>query len=254
MTRQQPGTVKTAETMFAVIEALQELDGAGVSELASYLGIAKSTAHRHLSTLAKTEYAVKEGDRYRIGLRFLNLGEYARTQKEVYRMVAPLVEELATKTEERALFMVEEHGRAVYLYRGKGKHAVKTDSYIGTRRYLHTIAGGKAILASLPEPRVREILDQQGLHEQTPDTITDRDALFEELERIRERGVAFNREECIGGLRAVAAPIVGTDGTVHGALSVSGPAHRMKGSWFEAEIPDLLLGTTNELEINIAHS
>jgi IclR family acetate operon transcriptional repressor len=37
-------------------------------------------------------------------------------------------------------------------------------------------------------------------------------------------------------------------------LSVSGPIHRLKGEWFEKEIPDLLLGTANELELNIRYS
>lgn len=254
MPHRQSGKVKTTATVLAVIEALEELRGARVSELASHLDIAKSTAHRHLKTLERAEYVVKEGDRYRLGLRFFSIGERVRNRKEIYEMVRPVVDELADETEERALFMVEEHGRAVYLCRGEGKHAVQTDSWVGTRRYLHTVAGGKAILANLPDEHVEEILDRFGLPAQTTNTITARQELFGELERIREQGVAFNREETVAGLRAVSAPVVGADGRVYGSLSLSGPAHRMKGPWFTEEIPDLLLGTANELEINLAHS
>lgn len=247
------GTVKSAATLLAVVEGLRDLDGARVTELADHLDVGKSTVHRHLSTLDAHDYVVKEGDEYHLGLRFLGLGEYVRERNPVYEMARPIVDQLAEETEERALFMTEEHGRAVYLYRGLGSHAVRTNSTTGTRRYLHTVAGGKVMLAYLPEYRVDAIIDRWGLPAETPATITDREELDAELEQIRERGVAFNREECIDGLQAVAAPVLGPDGTVIGALSVSGPTHRMKGEWLEEEIPDLLLGSANELELNIEY-
>lgn len=249
-----PGTVKSAATLLSVVEGIRELDGGRVTELADHLGIGKSTAHRHLSTLQAHDYVVKEDDEYHLGLRLLGLGEYVRERNPVYGMARPVVDQLAEATEERALFMTEEHGRAVYLYRGVGAHAVRTNSTTGTRRYLHTIAGGKAMLAHLPEERVDEIVDRWGLPAETENTITDREELAAELERVRERGVAFNREECIEGLQAVATPVLAPDGSVVGALSVSGPAHRMKGEWLETEIPDLLLGSANELELNLKYA
>lgn len=248
------GIVQSAETMLTVVEGIRELDGARVTQLATHLDMAKSTVHRHLTTLERHEYVVKEGEEYNIGLRFVGLGEYARERKPVYAEALPIVDQLAEETEERALFMTEEHGLAVYLYRGVGSHAVRTNSTIGTRRYLHTIAGGKVMLAHLSDDRVEDIIERWGLSVETPSTITTRDALEEELERVRERGIAFNREECIDGLCAVAAPVLGPDESVVGALSVSGPAHRMKGTWFEEEIPDLLLGSANELELNVEYA
>lgn len=248
------GIVKSAETLLAVIEGVRELDGARVTELATHLDLAKSTIHRHLNTLERNEYIVKEGDTYHVGLRFLGLGEYARERHAVYREARPIVDQLAAETEERALFMTEEHGLAVYLYRGIGNHAVRTNSRIGTRRYLHVIAGGKVMLAHLPKHRVDEIIDRWGLPAETSETITNRAELDSHLQAVRERGVAFNREEAIEGLCAVAAPVLGPDDSVVGALSVSGPAHRMKGEWFESTIPDLLLGSANELELNVEYS
>jgi DNA-binding IclR family transcriptional regulator len=168
-------------------------------------------------------------------------------------LAAIVAADLAEKTDERALFMTEEHGRAVYLYRGVGNHAVRTNSRIGTYRHLHTIAGGKAMLAHMADPRIEAILNRWGLPRQTENTITEREELFDRLAEIRERGVAFNDEETIEGLRAVAVPILGPDDTVYGALSVSGPSHRIRGEWFEDEIPNLLLGTANELELNLEY-
>jgi DNA-binding IclR family transcriptional regulator len=244
--------VKSAGTLFAVVEGLVALDGAGVSELAEHLGIAKSTAHRHLSTLEQSGYLFKEGNVYNIGLKFLQLGEYSRHTRPGYSLTKHIVDDIAQETEERSVFIVEEHGEAVYLYRGIGPRGVTTDSTVGTRRPIHTVAGGKAILSQLPEERVEAIIDERGLEALTEATITSREVLYEELDAIRERGVAYNRAETIEGLNAVAVPVTSGPSVV-GALSVSGPANRLQGEWFEVEIPDLLLGLVNELELNLTH-
>lgn len=245
--------VKTTQTAFAIVERLQELDGSGISELASEMGLAKSTIHRHLNTLQELGYVVREGDTFYVGLGFLNLGEYARTRKQEYVMAEPKVKEIARETEERAQFIVEEHGHGVYVYRARGSHAVRTDPGIGKHIPLHAVAAGKAILANLREQEVQRILNQRGLSQINEHTITNREALFEELKAIRKRGYSFNNQENIEGLRAVGVPVRGGDESVLGALSVSGPIHRMKGEWFESELPDLLLGTANELELNIKY-
>jgi len=247
-------TVKTTETAFTIIEGLEELDGARVTELADHLGLADSTVHSHLATLLEMGYVVKEGDQYQIGSRFLNLGEAAKERKEAFDLVKPKVEQLAEETEERCQFIVEEHGRGVYLHRETGSRAVWTDSGLGRRIYLHSTAAGKTVLATLSDERVEEIIERWGLPPLTDQTITDPDELFAELETVREQGFATNVEESTEGLRAVGVPIVDGDGKLVGALSVSGPSHRMKGEWFESEIPNLLLGTANELELNLKYS
>ncbi|WP_435181088.1 IclR family transcriptional regulator [Halorussus sp. AFM4] len=247
-------TVKTTETAFTVIEGLEDLDGARVTELADHLGLADSTVHSHLATLYEMGYVVKEGDQYLIGSRFLQLGEAAQERKEAFELVKPKVKHLAEETEERCQFIVEEHGRGVYLHRETGERAVSTDSGLGKRIYLHSTAAGKAVLASLPEERVERILDRWGLPALTDNTITDADELLDELDATRERGFAVNKEENTEGLRAVGVPLTDGTGELIGSLSISGPSHRMKGEWFEEEIPNLLLGTVNELELNLKYS
>ncbi|WIV68655.1 IclR family transcriptional regulator [Natrialbaceae archaeon AArc-T1-2] len=168
-------------------------------------------------------------------------------------MARPKVKELAMETNERAQFIVEEFGYGIYLHMETGDNAVETDVRIGKMASLHTTSAGKAILAHLPEEQVMRIVDRYGLSKRTENTITDPDALLEELETIRDRGYAYNDGERITGMRAVGVPITDVEDDVVGALSVSGPAHRMKGNWYEKEIPDLLLGTANELELNLTY-
>ena len=246
--------VKTTGTVFAILETLQEEDGARISDVADALDLANSTAYRHLSTLAEQGYVLKEDGEYYLSMRFLRFGHYVRQRKKSYQLAAPKVAELAGKTDERAEFMVEEHGRSVFVHREVGDNAVRTDSGIGKSHPLHATAAGKAILAFLPDDRIQAILDRHGLDAHTDDTITDREALFEEVEAIRERGVSYNKQEYIEGLRAVGVPVLAPDESVIGALSVSGPTHRLKGPRFEEEIPDLLLGTANEIELKIPYS
>lgn len=161
--------------------------------------------------------------------------------------------ELAAETDERAQFIVEEHGKAVYIHRTFGQHAVRTDPGIGRRIPLHATSAGKAILASMPDEMRSRIIEQTTFGEITNRTITDTNELDRELAQISKRGYAFNREENIDGLHAVGAPVTGPDDTVIGAPSVSGPSHRLTGEWFEEDLPALLLGAANELELNIAY-
>lgn len=246
--------IKSTKTTFRIIEALKELDGAGVTELAEHLELPKSNVHNYLSTLEEEEYVVKEGTTFHVGIRFLELGAYARSRRDLYDIARPEMDKIAEKEGELVNLLVEEHGRGTYVYRVAGDEAVQVDAHVGTRVYLHCTALGKAILAHMPEERVEEIIEQHGLPKITEKTITDREALYDRLERVRERGVAFDREERLEGLCCAAAPIRSDSGRVLGALSISGPTTRVQGDRLEEEIPSLLEQATNVIELNITYS
>ncbi|QKY16768.1 IclR family transcriptional regulator [Halorubrum sp. CBA1229] len=247
-------TVRTAETMFDVVQRLVEADGASLAELAAELDYAKSTVHRHLHTLEDLGYVVRRDDGYHVGLRFLEIGVTARSGYCGYDLVRQKVEEIAEVTGERAQFFVEEHGKAVYLARAVGDQAVRTDPGIGSRIPLYAASAGKAILAELSEPELSDMFERMAFEPVTDHTITDPDELRAEIEAGRERGYFFNREESLRGTHAVGVAICGPDDEVIGGLSVTGPSHRLNGERLESELPDLLLGAANELELNIAYS
>ena len=256
MTAAQPsGTIDAVERCLQVVEELEERDGAGVTEIAESLGWAKSTVHTHLRTLEENEYVVRRGDEYVLGFRFLALGQHVKNREQVYKAVEPKIEESAEQTGRRVQFITNEHGYAVYVRIAEGQHAVSTGSKLGRSRVmLHASAAGKAILAELPREEVEQILDRRGLKKFTENTITERDGLFEELKTIRARGYAFNNEEHIPGLRAVAAAVHDPEGEVLGSMSIAGAARRMQGEQFEEELPELLLGIVNEVELDLAYS
>jgi len=106
---------------------------------------------------------------------------------------------------------------------------------IGTRNPLYNTSMGKAILAFLLPEKRDALLDRIALTRCTPNTITNREELIEHLQMVRERGYAIDDMENEEGIRCLGAPILDYSGEVIGALSVSGPAHRLP----DARIADL---------------
>lgn len=243
--------VKTADTVFGLIEQLREADGAGVTELATSMGMAKSTIHDHLVTLESKGYLVKEGDEYRLSLRFLDHGTYVQHSYELVGVARPKLEELAAETQEAAWLYTEEHGSLVILDRALGDRAIKTLGHIGKHSNMHSQAAGKAILAHLPDDRVAEIVDAHGLPKQTEQTITEREALEEALAEVREQDYATNVEEVVTGVVGISAPIV-VDDEVRGAISISGPSNRMQDERL-ADLADRVIGASNEIELQVEY-
>jgi DNA-binding IclR family transcriptional regulator len=247
------GTLRTPALTFDVVDCLLELGGGRVEEVSDRMDIAPSTAHRHLRTLIETGYAVKDGDEYDVSLKFLTIGGYARSQVDYFDLVKATVDKLAEETAERAQFEVPEEGERVFIFTSTGKNAVRAEAKIGRRGPLHCSAAGKAILSHFDEDAIHALIDEQGLPAITEDTITDRDTLLEEIEVIREENIAFNRQESTDGLHAVASPVLTPQNRIYGALSVSGPSHRLDGEVFESKYPDIVRGLAHELVLNMRY-
>jgi len=241
------------EKLLNILSTIREEDITGVTELASELGYAKSTVHSHLVTLENHGFVIRFDGEYHIGLQFLDYGVYSREQRPIFQAARERVDELAAETGERVWCLTEEHDQAVYLYSAEGDHAIHTHESVGRHTSLHHIAAGKAMLAYMPEDKVTQIIEHTGLEAHTPHTITDRTTLEQELETVRDRGIAYNHEESMEGLHAIGAPIKRTNEGVYGAISIGGPANRLTRDKLENELTELLLATANEIEINIRH-
>ncbi|WP_280537728.1 IclR family transcriptional regulator [Halopenitus sp. POP-27] len=249
-----PRTIQAVGITLEVIDYLHEHDRARVTEIADALDRSKGTIHCHLATLLEKEHVVKDGDDYRLSLRYLELGERVKDRLGIYDVVTDELSDLAEQSNELVQFATEEHGKGVYLYKKGGERAVQTASSIGKREYLHCTSLGKSILAHYPRERVEAIIDRHGLPGYTPNTITSSTELFEELETIRDRGYAFDDEEKIEGLRCVAAPVKAGEDDVLGAVSISGPSSRMTGDRYREELPDMVSRSANVIEINAKFS
>lgn len=247
--RSESRTLQSVQITLDIIDFLQDRERAGITEISSALDRSKGTIHGHIATLRENEYVVKEGETYRLSLRYLELGETVRERIPIYEVVHEELKDLAEETGELAQFAMEEHGQAVYILKIGGENAVRTASSVGTREHMHCISLGKAMLAYMSRERVEEIINEHGLKSYTESTITSREELFDELAEIQEQGYAYDREEKIAGLRCVATPIMTNERPI-GAISISGPAGRFDGKFYEEELPDMVTRSANVIEIN----
>jgi DNA-binding IclR family transcriptional regulator len=243
-----PNRVRTTATSFRVIEALRERDGAGVTELARELDLAKGTVHKHLATLRELDYVVQDGDDYRLGLGFLGLGVAARRRLTIYRVGRGPVARLAESTDAVASLMIPEHGAGRYVYRAAADESYALPHYEGDAVSLHATAGGKAILAYLPETARDRIFERRGLPAVTDRTVTSREHLREELRSVRDIRTAYDRGEQLEDWQCVGSPIVGVDGRAVGAVSVSAPDETVPDRIQLQDVAGLVIPTATSIE------
>lgn len=246
--------ITAVEVAFEILSELKHRDGARIVELAESLDRSQPTIHTYLDTLRGLGFVEKDGHEYRVGVQFLPMGEFARNRTDLYLAGRNEVESLAAQTGEYVHLIAAHRGRQIKIYEDYGDDAVATEHHIRQRefrQYLHRSAAGKAILAAYPGERVDDIIDQHGLKGATENTITNREALLNELDVIRDRGYATNDQELTTGLRSVAASIVGPQNKVRGAISISAPLERCRDEELHHTFPELVRERSNVIQINI---
>ena len=241
--------IKAVDSTLDIICTLTEEGPLTITEVASALDRSPSNVLAHLRTLQERGFVVEEDNRYQPGLRYYEIGSRMRHNYPLYVHGKEPADELANETGEYVWLMVEEQGWGYFLYKTGGSDAVESGAYTkGSRWHLNSPASGKVVLAHMDEERVNEILDMHGLKQMTPNTIMDREELLTELEIIRDQGFARDEEGSAIGINGVAAPVQGLDGMI-GTISISGPASRINGEYFQETLPDKLTKTADIIRI-----
>lgn len=241
--------VKSLSTAFDIIEEIVARNGAGISELATAIDRPKSTVYDHILTLEDLTYLVRAGDEYHLSSNFLRLGDLTRLNCAVYEAATEELDGLANETGEYASLVVEEHGKAVIIATEEGEEAIPVQIYDGISMHMHTAAPGRAILPFLPDQRIADIIDQHGLVERTPNTITTEADLYHDLEWVKEHGYALDDEQRLMGMRSIAVPIFDRNDHVRGGLTIYGPTTSIHDDLFYDAYPDLLMRSSNIVEV-----
>ena len=247
MTKNDRPPIKATTTSFRILEAVRERDGAGVTELARELDLAKSAVYKHLMTLTDLGYLVKQGTTYFLSLTFQGFGERARERYPIHA-AEPAIDNLAGTTGMVANFMIYENGFGIYAYQSRAPGADEPPASAYSRVPLHATAGGKAILAFLPAEEREHVIEQRGLSAVTEKTITDRDTLDDELQSVRDRRIAYEREEFTPNHQCVGSPVVDSSAHTIAAVSVSGPTDEMTGKRLEEDATGLVVSTAKSVE------
>ncbi|WP_082256307.1 IclR family transcriptional regulator [Haloferax sp. ATB1] len=214
---------KTTAISLKVVDAINDLDGAKLTTISEYMNLHESTLYTHLKTLEESGYITKIDGEYHLGIKLFHLGKQARERTD-YMLIRQKALEIAEKTNQQSSFSVEESGRILVLFDQSTGSSV--DGFqVGEYYHMHNSACGKAILAEYSKSRVEGILDEWGLPKTQDNTITDREELFNELERTRERGYAINDQESLEGLRGIAVTVKDPRGEILGALDLFGPPY-----------------------------
>lgn len=197
-----------------------------LAEIARRTGLPKSTTHRLLAALVSVRAVERHDGRYRLGIRMFELGEHVSRKHDMREAALPFMEDLYEATHETVHLAILDGVDALYIERIQGHHRQRQlASRVGGRLPAYCTGVGKALLAFNPEAAAA-VVRGNTLCPRTPYTITDPRALLEELAKIRQLGVAMDREENAIGIHCVATPIL-IGGTAVAALSVTGASKRI---------------------------
>ena len=199
-----------------------------VTDVAKELGVARSTAHRLLSTLTWRGFVAQDrvSKAYRAGRVLVEIGLTSISELDVRRKAHRHMESLSTALQETVNLIVLEGNGARFIDGVEGNQQVRVSIRTGTLLPAYCSSGGKALIAELSHEELLALYPG-GLRRVTAQTTVDLDKLETELAEIRHRGYALNIEESAIGLRAVAVPIRDHAGRAIAAVAVSTPANRL---------------------------
>jgi IclR family transcriptional regulator, acetate operon repressor len=248
-----PGGLQSVDRALQVLELLASWGTGGVSELATEIGVHKSTAFRLLGALEARDLVEQTTERgkYRLGFGLARLARRVDAHPEITEQARTLTEKLAHRVGESINVAVLRETYAVNVVQSRGQASITSHNWIGQLTPLHATSSGKVLLAHL-DPAKRADLIGKGLERFTANTHTDPVLLESELNLVVERGHATTYGELEIGLNAVAVPVRGEDGTVVAALTASGPAYRFTPERI-AEILDKIETTGVELSRRLGH-
>ncbi len=215
-------TLKSVGTALDVLECFTSDEELGVSDIARRLGIAKSTAHRLLSTLCSRGIAAKnpETGMYQLGLHLYELGHLAQSRIRLRRIALPALEELSRQTGLTVQLSVMDGADLVILEQlqtASGRALLE-----GTPRRLpaHATSSGQVIAAF--NPMAAQARRNLGFPPRAGGTVRSVAEYDASLYQIRRRGVAVLQDAAIDGISSVAAPIRDLNGRAYAAVCLVG--------------------------------
>ncbi|MGB3413725.1 MAG: IclR family transcriptional regulator [Microbacteriaceae bacterium] len=225
-----PGPVSTLEKAMLCLRIIGSSSHGAMTatEITAGAAVPKATAHRVLKSLVEQKLLTFDANdkRYRLGPTILNLGLTALSQLDIPKIARPYLQKLARETLETTTLSMLQGDSRVYLDQIPSTQEIKMTVPLGMSFPLYAGASSKAILSAFTEQQLAEYLEQVTMSPLTSSTPLDPQSLMHEIEEIHALGYAVSRGERQADAASIAAPIMGSDGKVFGAISVSGPIQR----------------------------
>jgi len=219
-----------------------------LKELSQQTGLPESSLFRLLVTLESRGYLRQDSDgAYRISERVLRGKLYERASL-VRERIHPLLQQIARSCNETTSLAYLFGHHILVLDSIESFHDIRVINRIGRVLPPYASSLGKAITAFQDRATIDRILDAYGIFPRTERTITDHRAIFEEFEKVRRQGHAFDRGEATEGGVCIGAPILEANGKVEAAISISVPDIRMDKAR-ERELVEELAQATQRMTV-----
>jgi IclR family KDG regulon transcriptional repressor len=221
--------VRVLQKTLDILETIREKQpGVRLADLARAVQMPKPTVYRIVTTLEARGYLDRSEDgNYRMGKKLFELQRDGSLEKNLIRIAEPVMQQLAGFCEETVNLAVLDAGDVLIINTIDSPRAVRMSSKIGMRVPVHSTALGKVMLAALDDKEILRLIRLKGLRRVTPNTMATRADVLAEVRRVRRQKFAVDNQENEVGGRCVATPVVGSEGRVVAALSISAPMHRM---------------------------
>ncbi|WP_026551710.1 IclR family transcriptional regulator [Arthrobacter sp. H20] len=215
----------SVQKAFALLDVVAA-DERGVSakDIAAALSMPLPSVYRLLKTLVESRHLIhlKDESRYALGYKLHALDASLHRQVGTPSAVARLVLELHSRGDAAAYYAVHrgDHIVVAHVVDSPDRRRIVPMGF-GFNDAAHATAFGKILLAGMDPAQRRVLLGRQGLPAMTDNTIRTLDELELELERVREGGIAVEREEFMIGYSCLGAPVRNAAGQIVGSVAVS---------------------------------
>jgi IclR family KDG regulon transcriptional repressor len=216
--------VKSADRTLDIFELFAaEPQALTIAEISERLGLARSSTHGLVHTLAARGYLVQDGGgRFQLGARLIQLGLNVVDRLELRSAARGTLERLVAATHDTALLVVPDHGDLLFVDKVlSDARDVRTDPRVSSRKPLHCTSLGKALLATLDDTSVIKAVHAVGLARATEYSITGKEELLADIADTRARGYSIDEQEALPGVFCVGAPVRDHTGNPVAAISLS---------------------------------
>jgi DNA-binding IclR family transcriptional regulator len=183
-----------------------------------------SKVSRILGTIEKEGFIEKnpETKRYRLGIRFFELGMVYAYHLPLRRIIRPHIEQMAKELNLIVGWAILRDNKLIVVDRIQNMTIDVLAQRIGLNLPVYSTAVGRLLLAFLPEEEQDKVLESVDLKKLTDATVTDKNLIKENLRIVRERGYATDTGETFEGVNGIAAPIREANGDVVAGIHLMG--------------------------------
>ncbi len=223
--------VKSAVRVLDILVLLAQCsNGLKLKEIANQLQIPVSSLHALLSTMKNRGFIQREESTllYRLSRKVYQIvPPSSQTEEDLVYLALPIMERVQRASGETVSLSVRDGSEVVFIAKRSSSSIIQVVQALGSRFPAHATGSGKVMLAYLPEADIDEIYPEEALPALTGNTITSKTRLKKELALIHQRGFAFDDEESVDGIWAVAGCIHAVDGRSMAATSIVVPRFRV---------------------------